>query len=208
MTWDHAEQRAYGAEEAYVDAVADRERACSVPDGYLASRTEAAELILEALSADSTIDGALRALAGLMDCCTGAAVYGPTRCTCWVTEYDLVQQPVEPGLVVGVHDRAKMCDACAYRPDSPEARGDPRYQGRAPDGATFWCHEGMRKVARWRHPGLGITVEADGDYYQPPMVKHRTQAGRGEAVPFKADGSPGERCAGWAAHQGRDRPRG
>ncbi len=145
--------------------------------------------------------GALRVLVELATCCYGAAEGGPLDCTCWEPEYDLDQQP--PAIPApAVVTRAKMCDSCAYRPDSPERSGDDRYLG-AEDGEleriartdVFWCHEGMRKPVRWRHR-LGITVEASTDAYEPPMrvVDDGT-------VPFKADGSPGDRCAGWAAHR-------
>nr|MDT0660822.1 hypothetical protein [Micromonospora sp. DSM 115978] len=57
----------------------------------------------------------------------------------------------------------------------------------------FWCHQGMRRPFRWEHPD-GRTVDGSPDDYQPP-----TLAG----VPFRADGSPGLLCAGWAARTSR-----
>lgn len=136
---------------------------------------------------------ALRTLTGLAHCCLGAAEGDPGDCTCWEPVYELDQQPLN--LTMHPATRPKMCDDCAYRPTSPEAQGDPNYSERPELGAgTFWCHQGMRKPVAWRHP-LGITIEATGDFYEPPIRPFRG----GEPVPYKADGSPGDRCAGWAA---------
>jgi hypothetical protein len=115
-------------------------------------------------------------------------------CTCWVPEYDLEQ--TEPTAAEPA-TRLVMCSKCAYKPTSPERSGDPSYElsdSELPAGdVPFWCHEGMRKPLRWRHP-LGIVIEATGDYYDPPMILDGAQP-----VPYKADGTPGDRCAGWAA---------
>lgn len=142
----------------------------------------------------------IRILAELATCCLGAAEEGPHACTCWEPVYDLEQQPVQEDLAAVAGTREKACDNCAYRAGSPEREGDDRYQGSedgdlerfARDG-VFWCHQGMRKPVLWRHR-LGIEVAADSDAYEPPMVRCGP-----ELVPFKADGTPGERCAGWAA---------
>lgn len=142
-----------------------------------------------------------RALVALLGCCIDAAEEGPEACTCWEPEYDQEQQPIDRTTVPGT--RATMCEDCAYRPDSPERTGDQRYSHTDPDdydtplalakrGDVFWCHQGMRKPVRWRHPS-GLTVDADVDAYAPPIR---------EGVPFQADGQPGLRCAGWAAHAG------
>ena len=139
---------------------------------------------------------ALRVLVSLRRCCLGASVYGPHRCTCWEPEFDLQQCPViegEPG------QRETMCVDCAYRPNSPERSGDERYSHADEQELLnltepFWCHQGMRKPVRWRHPA-GITVDADTDAYRPPIVNN---------VPYKSDGTPGDRCAGWLAHRKRD----
>lgn len=142
---------------------------------------------------------ALRTLTQLTGCCLGAAEGGPVGCTCWEPVYDLEQQPVDREAEPGT--RSAMCADCAYRSTSPEAKGDPSYSPRPEHGdGTFWCHQGMRKPVAWRHP-LGITVEATGDFYDPPI--HRSLSS-GEPVPFRADGTPGERCAGWAAHRRDD----
>lgn len=137
---------------------------------------------------------ALRTLTLLRGCCYGAAEYGPDRCTCWEPIYDQEQEPADRAASPGT--RSTMCDDCAYRPTSPEAQGDPNYSERPEPGAgTFWCHQGMRRPVAWRHPA-GITVEATGHFYEPPVLRGPD----GEGVPYKADGSPGDRCAGWAAH--------
>lgn len=138
-------------------------------------------------------DQALRVLVKLADpCCMGSAEEGPAGCTCWEPEYDLEQQPLAD--VVEVTTRAAPCDDCAFRPDSPERQGDERYDHHDLEALThFWCHQGIRKPVRWRHPA-GIIVEVDSDAYHPPerMVD-------GERIPFRADGTPAERCAGFAA---------
>lgn len=140
-------------------------------------------------------DAALRALVGLADCCIGAITDGPAGCTCWEQEFDLEQAPPDTDLVPTTRD--KMCDDCAYRPTSPERTGDEGYafgDEELPSGPVpFWCHQGIRKPLRYRHR-LGIVVEATGDHYAPPEV---TIDGAG--VPFRADGTPAQRCAGWAA---------
>jgi len=150
---------------------------------------------------------ALRTLTGLTGCCLGAAEGGPADCTCWEPIYDLEQQ--DPDTSQEPAQRAAMCEDCAYRPNSPERSGDPNYSLSGEEGygvldlgpsEVFWCHQGMRKPKAWRHP-LGITVEATGDFYAPPI---RLDRERGIAVPYKADGSPGDRCAGWAAHRRSD----
>lgn len=143
-------------------------------------------------------DDALRVLVGLTTCCVGAVERGPSECTCWEIDYDLEQQPPQPG---APGTRSTMCADCAYRPDSPERSGDEDYVHDFDtfDAGTFFCHQGMRKPVRFRHP-LGITIDATGDFYKPPL---RLDRDRDEAVPYKADGSPGDRCAGWAAHRRR-----
>lgn len=136
-------------------------------------------------------------------CCYGAAVYGPERCTCWEPEYDLEQADPDPTamalLAAGVQPstRSRMCGDCAYRPGSPEKRGAPDHDG-DPDAleefaavSRFWCHQGMRRPVRLRHPS-GTAVDGHPAAYAPPVV---------DAVPYRADGSPGELCAGWAARR-------
>lgn len=143
--------------------------------------------------------GALRVLSRLLTCCDGAANRGPAGCTCWEPVYDLDQ--AEPRPDQPIRTRAKMCEDCAYRPTSPERTGDDRYDGTeeqlldlAAGAGVFWCHQGIRSPIAYRHTTLGITVEADASHYKP-LIREVD----GEPVPFKADGSPGNRCAGWAA---------
>lgn len=137
-------------------------------------------------------------------CCPGALREGPAACTCWTPVYDLDQTDPAPATVVALilgdqqpPVRSRMCDDCAYRPDSPERTGDENYAGDtaklehlAATGERFWYHDGMRRPAAWVHPrGMRIPAVGDGDY-QPPIV---------EGIPFRADGQPGLVCAGWSA---------
>jgi hypothetical protein len=136
----------------------------------------------------------------------GAAALGPSRCTCWEPLFDLEQQEPDPTavklLAAGVQPvtRTRPCGDCAYRPGSPERRGDPGYAGNqelldriVETGERFWCHQGMRKPVAWRHPS-GVTVPVPVDAYDPPRI---------EGIPYRADGSPGEVCAGWAARRAK-----
>lgn len=129
-------------------------------------------------------------LTQLRDCCMGVIEGDPTDCTCWEPIYDTDRQ-APPATSIEPGTRSTMCDDCAYRPDSPERKGDERYQEHMGDAEhPFWCHQGLRKPIAYRHPA-GITVETDCDHYQPPIV---------DDVPYKANGQPADRCAGWAAH--------
>lgn len=130
----------------------------------------------------------LRQLAQLAHCCLGAAENGPGSCSCWEPEYDL-EQSAELRTDLEPVNATVMCGDCAYRPDSPERTGDPRYSQPPGTAHPFWCHAGMRKPLRWRHPA-GITVEATTDGYEPPIR---------DGIPYRADGTPGARCAGWTA---------
>jgi hypothetical protein len=131
-------------------------------------------------------------------CCYGAAVFGPDRCTCWKAEHDVEQQPVvegEPSV------RPSMCADCAFRPGSPERSGDERYEHAGDDdidelvyagvsgGALFFCHQGMRRRLRSVHPS-GVVVDCAVDAYAPLVVGK---------VAYKADGTPADICAGFAA---------
>lgn len=135
-------------------------------------------------------------------CCWGVVVYGPQRCTCWEPVYDLEQASPDPEaarwLAAGIEPstRRRMCGDCAYRPGSPERSGDETYAGDpeflehiAGAGERFWCHQGMRRPVLWRHPS-GIEIPGHPGAYRPPKVG---------GVPYKADGTPGDLCAGWAA---------
>jgi hypothetical protein len=135
-------------------------------------------------------------------CCIGAAEEGVDACTCWEPIYDLEQQPTIAISVDHIRTRDEMCADCAFRPDSPERQGDERYNQNSDEALRaldhFWCHQGMRKPVAYRHTHYGITLEADHDAYDPPKVI----VGAGDdriAVPFKASGAPGDRCAGFEA---------
>lgn len=130
-------------------------------------------------------------------CCAGAAMYGPLRCTCWTAVYDLEQVDPDPTVVrllaAGIEPstQARMCADCAYRPDSPERRGEPEALERIAAEDRFWCHQGMRRPHLWRHPA-GVEVPGHPAAYRPPVVA---------GVPFQASGQPGLLCAGWAARR-------
>lgn len=133
-------------------------------------------------------------------CCDGSAMFGPGRCTCWEPVYDLEQQPLQRGADAGTRDT--KCVDCAYRPGSPERAGDPAAAADheallalARSGQTFWCHQGMRRPSRWRHPTSGVEIDGSTLNYEPPIA---------DGKPWKADGTPGDLCAGWAAIRARE----
>lgn len=128
-------------------------------------------------------------------CCFGEVNGGPQHCTCWEPVYDLEQQEPQTG-PMGLRDR--MCGDCAYRKDSPERRGEDGYKGDADSleemvraGEPFACHQGIRKPVKYRHPS-GAEIAGHPAAYDPPVV---------EGVPYKADGTPADLCAGWAARR-------
>lgn len=130
-------------------------------------------------------------------CCEGAAVRDISHCTCWEPVWNLEQQlPVLPVVREQLVARDRGCSDCAFRKDSPE-RSTPYEEetllGLAERGQPFWCHDGMRRPVQWRHPH-GVTIDGDPADWQPPIV---------HGVPFRADGSPGLLCAGWAARAAR-----
>ena len=145
---------------------------------------------------------------GGVPCCDGYAWRGPGGCTCWEPEYD--QEQCEPVLGVVVARRSPCAD-CAYRKGSPERTGAEGYSGDAEElehlaatGTPFWCHQGMRRIVRWRHPS-GMVVDAHPDSYKPPIVTRPD----GQPVALKADGSPAHLCGGWRAKKEKyDRIRG
>ncbi len=132
-------------------------------------------------------------------CCYGSAVYGPHRCTCWEPVFDLAQQAPRPGMPQ-VPVPCKLCGDCAYRPNSPERRGQP---GAAADqdlldklvytSQPFYCHTGIRRAVEYRHPS-GLVVPAGPGDYQPVVAP---AAAGGSPIPYQADGSPAFFCAGW-----------
>ena len=131
-------------------------------------------------------------------CCIGSAIRGPQYCTCWTAEYDLEQAGLRPGKP---GRRAELCGDCAYKPGSPERLGDDRYTGDGEfldriveDGESFFCHQGIRRAVRLVHPSgdvVELFKDPPGDY-RPPIV---------DDIPYKADGSPADLCAGWAARR-------
>lgn len=132
-------------------------------------------------------------------CCAGAAMKGVAYCTCWEPVFDLEQAELD--LTSQPTQRAKCCHDCAYRPDSPERQEG---SGREKDviglahteGAEFWCHQGVRRPVVYRHPD-GREIPGDPDDYRPPETKNAD----GVACIWKADGTAGERCAGWDAYR-------
>lgn len=126
-------------------------------------------------------------------CCMGEAVKGAEFCTCWAAVFDVEQQPARPPRRPGdIGVAPAMCGDCAYRPGSPErqlAGGHDELLDLARGGRPFYCHSGMRRPVRWEHPD-GRVVAGSPDDWQPLMVG---------GVPYRADGSPGLLCAGWAA---------
>jgi hypothetical protein len=135
---------------------------------------------------------------GTACCCWGAVLNDEWGCTCWVAEYDIEQAPPRPPTGPGWAGAAEaMCDDCAFRKGSPEraeAYTEETLLGLAEAGKPFWCHTGMRRPARWRHPD-GRVIDGSTDDWQPPID--------GAGIPYRADGSPGLLCAGWAARAGR-----
>ncbi|HET9889703.1 MAG TPA: hypothetical protein VFQ42_04310 [Mycobacterium sp.] len=142
--------------------------------------------------------------AGDGGCCWGEIVNGPAGCTCWKPVYDLDQAEPDPtavrwlGAGVTPVTRRRMCHDCAYRPNSPEKRGEEGYAGDAEfleriaaADERFWCHQGIRRPAKWVHPS-GAEWVGSPAAYSPPKVN---------GVPYRADGSPAELCAGWDARR-------
>jgi hypothetical protein len=126
-------------------------------------------------------------------CCDGVWTGGWEGCTCWVPEYDLeqadeLQMPASP---TDIETPAQLCTDCAFRPGSPERADEwtreALYQSAA-EGRPFWCHQGIRRPLRWRHPD-GRVIDGSPVDYDPPQVR---------GIPFRADGRPAALCAGWA----------
>jgi hypothetical protein len=131
-------------------------------------------------------------------CCMGYAAMGPGNCTCWEPVYDLEQQAFGGDPLPGL--AAKACSDCAYRKGSPERIGTPGYFGDKDSleewvetGQTFWCHQGMRRIIKWRHPS-GMEIPAHPASYRPGIV------GEGnDRKPLKADGTVADICGGYCA---------
>jgi hypothetical protein len=131
--------------------------------------------------------------AELLGCCIGVACGELSDCTCWVPEFDDEQvEPRPPTCPEDLEVAPRMCGDCAFRNGSPERETkfeEEALFALADNGQPFWCHQGMRKPARWRHPG-GPVVDGDKDDWTPPKIS---------GVPYRADGAPGLLCAGWMA---------
>lgn len=126
-------------------------------------------------------------------CCWGDTQRGAAACTCWIPEFDLEQQPLIPPADGEIQPRRTMCGDCAYRPGSPEMSNplEAEELRELPlTGTAFWCHDGVRRPVRWRHPD-GRVITGNPADYQPPTDK----LGR----VYRADGRVGALCAGWAA---------
>lgn len=131
-------------------------------------------------------------------CCFGEIHGGVRGCSCWVAEYDTEQAPPRTADPLEVRAGGR-CGDCAYRRDSPENEQPwtaEKLVDLAASGEPFWCHDGMRRPIRWRHPVRGV-VEGSPDDWQPAMVAR---------IPFRADGRPALLCAGWAS-EGRRQER-
>ncbi len=126
-------------------------------------------------------------------CCDGEMIKGARYCICWVPVYDQEQAPPIPPGDGEIRPRDTLCGDCAYRPDSPEMSNalDAETLRSLPlKGRTFFCHEGMRRVARWDHPD-GRTVPGAAGDYRPTFDP--------QGRPYQANGRVGLLCAGWAA---------
>lgn len=136
----------------------------------------------------------------MMACCYGAAVYGPSRCTCWEPVYSEERHAPTGGVMAG---REEQCVDCAFRHDSAEfqdAEGREFLESIVATGEPFICHQGMAYTVEWRHPSgrvLPMTVDEVGSIHTwEPLYR--------EGVPAKADGSPADLCAGWLARRLRE----
>lgn len=135
-------------------------------------------------------------------CCWGAILKGHEGCTCWLPEYEVDQQ--EPQPITSPEDlqaRPRMCGDCAFKPGSPERANEFTAEAlmELPAKADpFWCHDGMRRPVRWRHPD-GRVVPGSPDDWHPAFV------GR---IPYRADGRPALLCAGWASLAAKARKEG
>ena len=88
----------------------------------------------------------------------------------------------------------RRCSDCAFLRNSPERADEytAEWLDRiAATGERFWCHDGLRRPAYWRHPS-GVTIPGDPADYQPPII---------DGVPYRANGRPGDLCAGWTARR-------
>lgn len=137
-----------------------------------------------------------------LGCCWGTALNGPSGCDCWEPEYDLEQSDPKTGTLP--MPRPKMCDDCAFRPSSPERRGDESYENNegladleymVAKGEPFYCHQGIRLPSQWVHPS-GAAIDGHPGAYDPPILGQ-------PPIPYKANGEPADICAGWWSRYAR-----
>lgn len=134
-------------------------------------------------------------------CCMGAAARGVEWCTCWRAVPDEVQCAPQLGAAIPLRD--KMCDDCAFRPDSPEMQGhDDRImpgpngmrvrelKASPAKGIPFFCHKGFMTSSVARHEITG--EERPHGRYIPPIIEVD-----GTKIPFGVDGQPSAVCGGW-----------
>lgn len=116
-------------------------------------------------------------------CCYGAASDGATGCTCWRPVYDHPQR--KPKLDAEAQTQPDLCIDCAFRKGSRE-----REAGLLDGIDSFWCHQGLRKAIKYKHPD-GRIRDATPDDYDPPILgigaHHR---------PYRFNGEPALKCAG------------
>lgn len=139
-------------------------------------------------------------------CCMNAIEGDPQGCVCWESVFDAEQQVPRPGPPMP-RVPVRSCEDCAYLPHSPEREGEAGYSGDTEEldrlvatGTPFFCHQGIRRVVKLRHPS-GAEVDEHPANYAPPIIG---------GVPYKADGSPADICSGWllrrvAAARARER---
>ena len=131
-------------------------------------------------------------------CCMGYAANGHRSCTCWEPIYNGEQLPYDGASLPS--EGSKCCYDCAYRKGSPERQGEKGYKGDEeylndlPQSSdTFFCHQGARKILKWRHEN-GTEIEAHPASYRPEIVTID-----GESFPLRLDGSAQNVCAGFCA---------
>lgn len=141
--------------------------------------------------------------AGQGMCCARAWDTDGHGCTCWEPIYDTPTRAT-PDPTTPPATRPTMCPDCAYRPNSPERRGEEHVSGDTYEldqavttGRVFSCHQGIPRVTAYRHPtGAVFTPPADitAAAYEPRIR---------DGIPYKADGTPADVCAGWAARRAK-----
>jgi hypothetical protein len=127
-------------------------------------------------------------------CCWGAINEGPIGCTCWVPVLAVEQPPI---VVAEPTQRHTMCDSCAYRLSDP-TRASAEWLDDNPhrDDGRFYCHQGLPQPIAWVHPdGRRVETPDSADWQETTI----------DGVPYRADGTPADLCAGWLAERKRAR---